>query len=134
MGLKLEKLKIVLDIDGTVFYHRVPELGDPLPGWEIIKSWVSDGAIINISTMRSGKLLEEAVSALDKLGIPYHSIYKDKGQESWTSSPKCYGHVIVDDTCCGIPTAVDELGKDYVLLDQVDKIIREKYENRKVEL
>lgn len=126
--MKLKNLKIVLDIDGTVFYHRVPKLGKPVPGIEYINGWVDDGAIINISTMRSGEMLEEALKALDDLGIKYHSVYKDQGQEEWTSSPKCYGHVIVDDTCCGIPAAKDELGRDYVLLDEVDKIIRSKYE------
>lgn len=126
--MKLKGLKIVLDIDGTVFYHRVPKLGDPVPGIDKIRGWAEDGAIINISTMRSGELLKEALNELDSLNIRYHSVYKDIGQEQWTSSPKCYGHIIVDDTCCGIPLGVDELGRDYVLLDEVDRIIRNKYE------
>ena len=126
----LKGLKIVLDIDGTVFYHRYPKLGDPLPGWEYIKGWVDDGAILNISTMRSNVALTQALDGLDKLGIPYAGVSKDTGQEKWTSSPKCYGHIIVDDTCCGIPLGIDSHGRDFVLLDQVDKLIRNKFSNK----
>ncbi len=125
----LSGLKIVLDIDGTVFYHRYPFLGKPLPGWEYIREWANDGATINISTMRHGKVLQDALDGLDKLGIKYSGVQRDMDQHLWTTSPKCYGHIIVDDIACGIPVAPDpeDPDREYVLLDKVDAILRSKF-------
>lgn len=100
---------ICVDFDGTVVDHRYPEIGEPVPG--AIK-WLlrlqSSGARLILFTMRSdglntGNLLTDAVQYLHKNGIRLYGINTNPDQKEWTSSPKAYGHVYIDDLAFGCP-------------------------------
>jgi hypothetical protein len=59
-------------------------------------------------TMRSdtpdnGPLLRNAVEYLENNGIRLYGINKNPEQQSWTSSPKAYGDIYVDDAAFGCP-------------------------------
>lgn len=100
---------ICVDFDGTLVDHCYPEIGEPVPGaipW-LIK--LQDyGAKLILFTMRSdsgphGPVLAGAVEYLEKNGINLYGINHNPDQDSWTSSPKAYGHAYVDDAAVGCP-------------------------------
>ncbi|MEE4165157.1 MAG: hypothetical protein V2I35_04095, partial [Desulfocapsaceae bacterium] len=89
--------------------HRYPEIGRPVP--EAIK-WLkrihNAGGKLILYTMRSdgvlmGKLLSDAVNYLQSEGIELFGINKNPTQDSWTSSPKAYGEIYIDDAAFGCP-------------------------------
>jgi hypothetical protein len=100
---------ICVDFDGTVVDHCYPEIGEPVPG--AIK-WLlrlqGCGARLILFTMRSdgsntGNLLTDAVQYLCKNGIILYGINTNPDQKEWTSSPKAYANVYIDDSAFGCP-------------------------------
>ncbi len=101
---------VCVDFDGTIVDHLFPELGAPAPGaikW--LKRFAELDAKIILFTMRSdnmsyGNLLSEAVQYLQHEGITLFGINHNPAQDSWTSSPKAYANVYIDDAAVGCPT------------------------------
>ena len=76
--------------------------------------------------MRSGKELEEAVEWFKKNEIPLYGVNKNPSQASWTSSPKVYAHMYIDDAALGI-SLVEPLNKrPYVDWEEIEQILKEK--------
>lgn len=100
---------ICVDFDGTLVDHRYPEIGEVVPGavmW--LRRLQLQGAKIILFTMRSdgkkhGPLLQEAVDFLKDNRIHLFGVNRNPDQDAWTSSPKAYGHVYVDDAAIGCP-------------------------------
>ncbi len=99
---------IGLDFDGTVVDHRYPEIGEPVPGaikW--LKRFQRSGARIILFTMRSNSrdtgYLTEAVLYLEKNGIRLFGVNRNPDQDEWTTSPKAYAHIYIDDSGFGCP-------------------------------
>ncbi len=100
---------ICVDFDGTIVDHCFPELGAAVPGalrW--LKRLHYNGAKIILYTMRSddmkeGRMLSEAVEYLEDCGLELFGINRNPTQDSWTGSPKAFGHVYVDDAAFGCP-------------------------------
>lgn len=100
---------ICVDFDGTMVDHRYPEIGEPVPGaltW--LKRLQRHGAKLILYTMRSnssehGPLLGAAVQYLESNGIKLFGVNHNRDQESWTSSPKVYCDIYVDDSAFGCP-------------------------------
>ncbi len=100
---------ICVDFDGTIVDHCYPKIGTQVPKaiyW--LKRLQDQGARLILYSMRSdsaagGKLLSEAVAYLRKNGIELYGVNKNPDQVSWTSSPKAYGDVYVDDAAFGCP-------------------------------
>jgi hypothetical protein len=95
---------ICVDFDGTIVDHRYPAIGKPVPDaidWLIRLQ--RKGAKLVLWTMRSGDRLEQAVDYLENQGVTLHGVNQNPDQKSWTSSPKAYGHVYVDDAAFGCP-------------------------------
>jgi hypothetical protein len=100
---------VCVDFDGTVVDHRYPDIGKPAPEaitW--LKRIQSYGAKIILFTMRCdseehGNLLSEAVDYLESNGVVLYGVNRNPDQDSWTSSPKAYGHMYVDDAAVGCP-------------------------------
>ncbi|HIF52376.1 MAG TPA: hypothetical protein EYQ42_12770 [Thiotrichaceae bacterium] len=100
---------ICVDFDGTIVDHRYPEIGPPVDGaiyW--IKQFQSLGAKIILFTMRSdnqsaGNVLTEAVNYLESEGIKLFGINHNPDQSAWTTSPKAYGDIYIDDAAFGCP-------------------------------
>ncbi|SDP29916.1 hypothetical protein [Desulforhopalus singaporensis] len=100
---------LCVDFDGTVVDHRYPLIGPPVPG---ALFWLGRlqkcGARIILFTMRSdggasGDVLQQAVDYLEGKNISLYGVNRNPDQDSWTSSPKVYGHVYVDDAAVGCP-------------------------------
>jgi hypothetical protein len=100
---------ICVDFDGTIVDHRYPDIGQPVPhaiSW--LKKLMRHDARLILFTMRSdtpdnGPLLRNAVEYLENNGIRLYGINKNPEQQSWTSSPKAYGDIYVDDAAFGCP-------------------------------
>jgi len=100
---------IALDFDGTVVDHCYPDIGKPVPGavkW--LKRLQRSGGRIILFTMRSnslegGNFLRDAVQYLEKSGIRLFGVNRNPTQDEWTSSPKVYAHVYIDDAAFGCP-------------------------------
>lgn len=104
---------ICVDIDGTVVKHTSPLSVDrPVPGaLDVLRELVDAGHKLIPFTMRSNKggknYLTEAVDYLEDNGIELFGIQKNPTQWSWTSSPKAYGHIYIDDAALGCPLLQD---------------------------
>lgn len=100
---------ICIDFDGTVVDHCYPYVGAPVPfAVDWLRRWVELGAKLILFTMRSDgaegqKLLRDAVQYLEENNIELFGINHNPDQASWTSSPKAYGHIYVDDAAFGCP-------------------------------
>lgn len=98
-----------IDFDGTIVAHEFPDIGAESPGaFRWLKEWQAAGAKLILWTMRSdghrgGPLLSEAVAFCRKHGIEFHGINSNPQQCEWTSSPKIYAKVYVDDAAFGCP-------------------------------
>ena len=98
-----------VDFDGTIVDHCFPDIGAPVPGAiEWLKRFQKAGALIILYTMRSdgrrfGNVLTAAVDYLEKNGIKLFGVNENPDQLEWTSSPKPYGHLYIDDSAAGCP-------------------------------
>lgn len=100
---------ICVDFDGTLVDHRYPDIGEPVPAainW--LKRLQRHGARLILFTMRSNSpegatYLRDAVAYLEANGITLYGVNANPDQLSWTSSPKAYGDVYVDDSAFGCP-------------------------------
>jgi hypothetical protein len=53
--------------------------------------------------MRSGKELDDAVNWFKENNIPLYGIQKNPQQHKWTTSPKAFGKLYIDDAALGCP-------------------------------
>ncbi len=115
---------IVLDFDGTVVSHEFPKIGKDIGAVPVLKNLVNKGHQLILFTMRSdiesasstdssiigigGNYLTLAVQWFVDNDIPLYGIQTNPEQKSWTTSPKAYGHLIIDDAALGIPLLEDK--------------------------
>lgn len=107
---KAPVLIIAVDFDGTLVEHKFPKIGRSVPGaFEALKILQAEGARLILWTMRSdnreadGPVLTEAVEFCRQNGVEFWGINHNPEQSSWTSSPKAYAQVYVDDAALGCP-------------------------------
>jgi hypothetical protein len=102
---------IGVDFDGTCTSHEYPRIGKDIGAVPVLKKLVANSHQLIIFTMRSGKELEEAVKWFKKNEIPLYGINTNPTQLNWTSSPKAYCHLFIDDASLFAP-----LKQDYKLV------------------
>lgn len=110
---------VVLDFDGTVVTHKYPAVGEDIGAAPVLKLLLKNGHKIILNTMRSQDnqghdMLTPALQWFKDKGIPLYGVNENPDQKSWTSSPKIYGNVYIDDGALGIPLKSDESGIPYV--------------------
>ena len=100
-------MKIAIDFDGTIVEHKFPEIGRAVEGaiwW--MKIWKDAGAKIILWTMRSdgaAPYLTDAVAYCAQHGVEFDDVNEGIGDRDWTSSPKAYANIYVDDAAFGCP-------------------------------
>ena len=100
---------IAVDFDGTCVTHEYPNIGREVKGCvDILKELVREGHKLILYTMRSGKCLKEAVDWFKERGIPLWGVNENPTQNAWTSSPKIYANMYIDDAACGCPLIYDK--------------------------
>jgi hypothetical protein len=101
---------IAIDFDGTCVTHEYPTIGEDIGAQEVLKDLINCKLILY--TMRSGKELKDAVNWFNKNNIELWGINENPEQKSWTTSPKIYAHIYIDDAALGCPLIyLNEIGK-----------------------
>ena len=119
-------MTIAIDFDGTCVMHEYPKIGKENEGCvDVLKELVREGHKLILYTMRSGKHLEDAVDWFKERGIPLWGINENPTQSAWTSSPKIYANMYIDDAACGCPLIYDKSksGRPFVDWDAVKIIL-----------
>lgn len=107
---------IGIDFDGTCVSHEFPRIGVDIGAVPVLKELVANGHSLILWTMRSnvvsGSFLDDAIDWFDKNDIPLYGIQTNPAQSSWTSSPKAYCQLYIDDAALGCPLVSST--RDYV--------------------
>ena len=105
MGNKI----IAVDFDGTIVTHAYPNIGREVPNAiRVLTKLQEQGTQLILWTMRSGDRLDEAVRYCEEKGITFWGINQNPAQSEWTSSPKAYAPIYIDDAALGCPTLFDK--------------------------
>jgi hypothetical protein len=77
--------------------------------------------------MRSKAPLQEAVNWFHQNNIPLVGINENPDQHSWTSSPKAYCHVYIDDAALGTPLIYGLHERPFVDWQRIRTLLVEKH-------
>lgn len=102
-----DKLYICVDFDGTCTTHDYPRVGFDIGAIPVLRRLVAEGHKLIIFTMRSGNTLDDVVNWYANNGIPVFGVNRNPTQ-TWTKSPKAYGHLYIDDAALGAPLKMDK--------------------------
>ena len=94
---------IAIDFDGTCVTHMYPEVGENIGAEYVLKALTEEGHILVLNTMRSRKELKDAENWFKEHKIPLYGVNTTPGQENWTTSPKVYANLYIDDSALGCP-------------------------------
>ena len=117
-------MTINIDFDGTCVTHDFPRVGKEIGAVPILKRLVENGHQLILFTMRSdrkdkketsdptiqdvtGEFLTDAVNWFKKNDIPLYGIQTNPTQHTWTTSPKSYAELMIDDSALGCPLRYD---------------------------
>lgn len=135
-------MDICIDFDGTCTTHDFPRIGKEIGSAPILRELVLNGHDLILFTMRSdidkvkipngsnlcdipGNYLTDAVNWFKANDIPLYGIQSNPSQHSWTSSPKAYGHLYIDDAAIGCPLVYPLEGRPYVDWVKIRKMLIE---------
>lgn len=94
----------------------------------VLKRLVANGCNLLLNTMRSHDsagvdTLQPALDWFEARGLPLYGVNENPTQKEWTSSPKVYGNLYIDDGALGAPLKVDAKGYAYMDWDKVAKYL-----------
>lgn len=113
-------MKICVDFDGTCVSHEFPKVGKDIGAVPVLKELVANGHQLILFTMRSnkhdntkgsdcipevhhGNFLDDALNWFKENEIPLFGVNINPEQTEWTTSPKAYGQLYIDDAALGAP-------------------------------
>lgn len=100
----LKRRTIAVDFDGTVVKHAYPKMGKDVPlAVDTLRQLIDKGHRLILFTMRDDIELKQAVQWYKDRGIPLFGVNKNPEQKTWTTSPKVYANLYIDDLALGIP-------------------------------
>lgn len=121
---------IAVDFDGTCVTHEFPRVGKDIGAAKVLKRLVNVGHQLILYTMRSYKPgvspitnavedggLSDAIKWFKDNDIDLFAVQTNPTQKEWTSSPKCYAHLVIDDNTLGAPLMVDKELSDRPFID-----------------
>ena len=94
---------IAIDFDGTCVTHEYPGMGRDIGAQPVLQRIVDAGGKLILWTMRSDVELRAAIDWFGDQRIPLYGIQRNPGQDKWTSSPKAYAKIYIDDAALGCP-------------------------------
>ena len=115
---------IAIDFDGTCVTHDFPRVGKDIGAVPVLKKLTDKGHKLILFTMRSnrndnnpiddkniqnvtGQFLDNAVNWFKQNDIPLYGIQTNPTQTEWTTSPKAYAELYIDDAALGCPIKYD---------------------------
>jgi len=136
-------MEICIDFDGTCVTHEFPVVGKDVGAVPVLQELVRHGHKLILFTMRSnrpiggntgsaeiedvtGNFLDDAIGWFKSKNIPLYGIQSNPHQKTWTTSPKAYGHLYIDDAGIGCPLILDKniSKRPFVNWRRVDDILR----------
>lgn len=130
---------ISVDFDGTCVSHEFPNIGEDIGAVPVLKELVKNGHRLILFTMRSdisnptsedknihlkgGEYLTDAINWFKENNIPLYGIQTNPTQHTWTTSPKAYAQLYIDDAALGCPLIFGEHERPYVDWQMVYKIL-----------
>lgn len=144
---KINPITINIDFDGTCVTHDFPRVGKEIGAVPVLKRLVENGHQLILFTMRSdrtekketndptiqdvtGAFLTDAVNWFKKHDIPLYGIQTNPTQHNWTTSPKSYAELMIDDSALGCPLKYDLALSNRPFVDW--KFVEEGLENMKL--
>lgn len=117
-------MTINIDFDGTCVSHEFPLIGKSIGAEKVLKKLTDNGHQLILFTMRSdrknlrdtkdstiqnvtGNFLTEAVNWFKDNDIPLYGVQSNPTQKNWTTSPKSYAALMIDDSALGCPLMQD---------------------------
>lgn len=97
-------IRVAVDFDGTIVENDYPQLGKPmLFAFETLKELQKRGFTLILWTIRTGKLLDEAVEFCRQNGVEFYAINQNHPEEVFDSSlpRKIEVDVFIDDRNLG---------------------------------
>lgn len=127
-------MTINIDFDGTCVTHDFPNIGKDIGAQKVLKALVDKGHQLILFTMRSdrienknpndpsiqdvtGLFLMEAIEWFNKNDITLYGIQTNPTQHNWTTSPKSYAQLMIDDSALGCPLMIDTELSDRPFVD-----------------
>lgn len=96
-------MNILIDFDGTCVTHNFPKIGEEIGAAQVLRDLVRNGHNLILFTMRAEDCyLDEALNWFKQNQIKLYGININPEQRKFTSSPKAYGDLIIDDISLGI--------------------------------
>jgi hypothetical protein len=112
---------IAIDFDGTCVTHEFPSIGKDIKAVPVLRDIIKRGHQLILFTMRSdgkrGLYLTEALDWFKDNNIPLYGIQKNPTQHTWTSSPKAFAQMYIDDAALGCPLKYDKGYSDRAYVD-----------------
>ena len=118
----MSNIAINIDFDGTVVTHDFPRVGKDIGSQKVLKKLVEKGHQLILFTMRDdtpdsmdeyyqikpgNRYLTDAINWFKDNNIPLYGIQSNPTQLQWTTSPKSYAELLIDDTALGCPLKLD---------------------------
>ncbi len=112
---------IAVDFDGTCVEHDYPAVGMDVEGAvDTLRELNRRGHRIILYSMRSGDKLDAAVRWFKERKIELWAVNSNPEQGEWTSSPKVYADLYIDDSALGCPIMfIDGVQRPVVKWDKV---------------
>lgn len=115
---------IAVDFDGTCVTHEFPKVGKDIGAVPVLKRLIEKGHQIILYTMRCDNTLQEAIDWFKKNDIPLLGVNENPTQKRWTSSPKIFAHIYIDDAALGCPLKASSISdRPYVDWDRVKALL-----------
>lgn len=99
---------IAVDFDGTVVTHAYPHIGNDIGAVPVLRERSATVARVILYTMRSGRLLDDAVAWFARNDIPLYAVNENPAQREWTDSPKVFADLYIDDSALGCPIKFED--------------------------
>lgn len=123
-------MDICIDFDGTCVSHEFPAIGKDIGAIPVLRELTEKGHRLILFTMRSDRkkkkkntdgselvveenFLTDALAWFEANNIPLYGVQKNPSQRFWTSSPKAYGHLYIDDANLGCPLVMGDGNRPY---------------------
>lgn len=133
-------MDICIDFDGTCTTHDFPRVGNEIGAAPVLRELVDNGHNLILFTMRSdidkvnvpdgsnlhptpGNYLSDAINWFNKNSIKLYGVQSNPSQHTWTSSPKAYGQLYIDDAALGCPLVYPKNGRPYVDWGEIRELL-----------
>jgi hypothetical protein len=114
---------IAIDFDGTCVKHEYPNIGNDIGAVPVLKRLVECGHKLILFTMRSGESLELAKEWFKENNIQLYSVQTNPTQKRWSTSPKVYAHLYIDDAALGCPLIYENGERPYADWDKIKEYL-----------